>query len=95
MNRKIVAAIAALALGAVAFTGCEVASKAELAGLEQVHIGDSTSQVRSLMGGEPSDVQTFDHENYDGTTTHEECWYYGMDVQICFEDGQVRSKNNY
>jgi len=94
-RRKIVALVCALGLGAVAFTGCEVASDAELAGLKQVSIGDSPSQVKNIMGGDPSDIQTFDNENYDGTSTHSECWYYGIDVQICFENGQVNSKNNY
>ena len=96
MRVRAMTLLAVLLAGLAGFAGCQEATQEQRDGLSGVSIGDPMSRVTQLAG-EPDSRQSFDRADpLGGAPVHTECWYYGIDVQVCFDErGRVESKNDY
>jgi hypothetical protein len=45
--------------------------------------------------GAPDSRQEFRNADLQGGESRSSCWYWGMDLQACFDDGKVSSVNDY
>jgi hypothetical protein len=63
-------------------------------GRRQGEGGRHAAQVKTKVGA-PDSRQEFRNADLQGGESRSSCWYWGMDLQVCFDDGKVSSVNDY